>query len=111
MANTTSSVTPITTEAEFEQATATGFVVADFYADWCPPCKMLAPELEKVAAAAPEGVRVIKINVDQLGSLAGRYAVSSIPTLIYFKDGEPYHRGAGYQPAAAIDAEIARLTA
>ena len=107
--STTNAPFVVNSEAEFEEIIASGLVVVDFYADWCPPCKMLAPELERVAADVPDGVRVAKVNVDQLGSLAGRFSISSIPTIIYFKDGVAQHRSAGFAPADAIRSEIDRL--
>lgn len=62
-------------------------VLVDFYADWCGPCRMIAPVLEEFAKETPDA-RVVKVDVDQASQLAVRYGVSSIPSLIVFKDGE-----------------------
>jgi thioredoxin 1 len=63
-------------------------VVVDFYADWCGPCKMLAPLLERAAADYAGRVKVVKVNVDDENDLAARYRISGIPTLVFFKDGK-----------------------
>lgn len=65
---------------------STGVVLVDFYADWCGPCKMLAPAVEEIAKANP-GITVYKVNVDEENALAVKFKVMSIPTLIVFKDG------------------------
>lgn len=66
-----------------------GVVVADFYADWCNPCKMLSPLLHQMSAENKDThVKFVKINVDQEQELAGKYGVMSIPTVIFFKDGK-----------------------
>jgi thioredoxin len=75
---------------EFDQivASATVPVVADFWAPWCGPCRMVGPVLEKMAGDHPDKVSVIKINVDLNQELAARYGIMSIPTVILFKDGK-----------------------
>jgi thioredoxin 1 len=70
-------------------------VVVDFWADWCGPCKMLAPSLEEVAADNRDRVVVAKVNVDESPDLAARYNVQSIPTLLYFSGGELRDRSVG----------------
>ena len=85
-------------------------VLVDFFADWCGPCKMLGPVLEQVAAAHPE-VEIVKVNVDQLGSVAQRFGIMSIPTYIMFKEGKALKEGAGYQPKPGIEKFIAEALA
>ncbi|MCD7951235.1 MAG: thioredoxin [Erysipelotrichaceae bacterium] len=77
-------------------------VFVDFYADWCGPCKMLAPSVEKLASEHSE-VQVVKINVDEEPSLAMQFGVQSIPTLIAFKDGQPFNRQLGFMPYEALE--------
>jgi thioredoxin 1 len=67
-------------------------VLVDFWAEWCGPCKMIAPVLDQIAADHHETLRIGKINIDENLELARRFEVMSIPTLILFKDGEPQLR-------------------
>lgn len=76
-------------------------VLLDFYADWCGPCKMLAPVLHSFAEEHPEYV-VAKVNVDEAGSLAGIYRVSSIPTLVVLKGGKEVNRAVGARSKAQL---------
>lgn len=76
-------------------------VLADFYADWCGPCKMVAPILEEIAGERDD-VKIVKINVDEAGDIAAEFAVMSIPTLILFKNGRQEKKAVGYQPKEAL---------
>ena len=79
----------------FDAAIAKGTAIVDFYADWCGPCKIMAPAFEKVAGKI-SGVKFAKLNVDGNQEIAGRYGVMSIPTTIVFKNGvvKDLHTGA-----------------
>ena len=77
-------------------------VLADFNADWCGPCRMLAPLLDEIAASRDD-VKVVSINVDNEGELAGEFGISSIPCLIVIKDGREVRRSIGFQGKGAIE--------
>lgn len=63
-------------------------VLVDFYADWCGPCKMLSPVISQLAEEYAGTIKVVKVNVDQAPTLASSFGISSIPTLLYFRDGK-----------------------
>ncbi|KAK0704533.1 thioredoxin-like protein [Lasiosphaeris hirsuta] len=69
---------------------STQYVVADFYADWCPPCKAIAPKYAELAAQhdIPSYIAFAKVNVDKVQSLAGEYGITAMPSFIFFKDGK-----------------------
>ena len=81
-------------------------VLIDFYADWCGPCKMLAPVLHEIAEENADTLKVGKINVDEQMELAMRFQVSSIPMLVVFKDGKAVAKSVGYRPKAEIAAMV-----
>ena len=81
-------------------------VLLDFYADWCGPCKMLAPVLHEIAEENADTLKVGKINVDEQMELAMRFQVSSIPMLVVFKDGKAVANSVGYRPKAEIAAMV-----
>ncbi|NLV90119.1 MAG: thioredoxin [Tenericutes bacterium] len=75
------------TGKEFDNEIKEGIVLVDFYADWCGPCKMLAPILETLASKHPK-VKVLKVNVDEEQELAMKYSIMAIPTLMVYKNGK-----------------------
>lgn len=77
-------------------------VLVDFWAEWCGPCKALAPILDEIAQEVGADAKVVKVNVDQAGELAQQYGIRGIPTLIFFKDGEVKSTLVGNQPKAEI---------
>ena len=81
---------------EFDAIIKEGTVLVDFFATWCGPCKMLSPVLEQVANENPD-LTIVKIDVDEVGELAARFGIQSIPTLILFKNGERKDVRLGYQ--------------
>ena len=81
-------------------------VLLDFYADWCGPCKMLAPVLHEIAEENAGTLKVGKINVDEQMELAMRFQVSSIPMLVVFKDGKAIAKSVGYRPKSEIAAMV-----
>ena len=86
------------TEANFEQEVlkTEGPVVVDFYAPWCGPCKMLAPLLERLAGEFAGRLKFVKANVDNCSELAGRYAITGVPTLMLFRGGEAVDQVVGF---------------
>ena len=83
-------------------------VLIDFFADWCGPCKMLAPVIEQIANEHTD-VEVVKVNVDEVPELAQMYRVASIPTLIFLKNGELVKEHVGFAIKAEISGMIAEL--
>ncbi|MBT9170534.1 MAG: Thioredoxin [Actinobacteria bacterium] len=81
-------------------------VLVDFWAAWCGPCRMVAPELEKLAEEESDRLKVAKLNVEDNRGIAARYGISSIPTMILFKDGKEQKRLMGARSKARILEEI-----
>lgn len=86
------------TDQNFRDEVQSGTVLVDFWAPWCGPCKMIAPELEKLDQEVGDKLTIAKVNVDNNPDTAGRFGVMSIPTLMVFKDGEMVDKLHGFQP-------------
>jgi len=84
-------------------------VLVDFWAGWCPPCKMIAPIVEDFASEYEGRLKVTKADYDACPTVAGTYRVMSIPTLMVFRDGQPVGTVVGYQPKAALRAKLDAL--
>ncbi|MBX6395151.1 MAG: thioredoxin [Alicyclobacillaceae bacterium] len=97
-------VTDATFAAQVEQAS--GPVLVDFWAPWCGPCRMLAPVLEELEKDLAGKVEIVKVNVDENPSTAGRFGIMSIPTLLLFKNGQVVEQVIGYQNKAQLTATL-----
>ena len=89
-----------TSDASFESDVrkSSAPVVVDFWAEWCGPCKMIAPVLDEIAGALGDKVKIVKLNVDENPDTAAKYGIMSIPTLMLFKNGEIASRQVGAAP-------------
>jgi len=81
---------------------ASGPVLVDFWAEWCGPCRAIAPTLESMAKDMAGKVTIAKVNVDENPSIASKYQIRSIPTLMLFKDGKPVATRMGSMPKQAL---------
>ncbi|HAT83307.1 MAG TPA: thioredoxin [Clostridiales bacterium] len=84
-------------EQNFDEVTSKGVALVDFWATWCGPCRMMAPNVEDIATEYKGKVTVGKVDVDECPNLAMRFGIMSIPTLIVFKDGEKKEVLVGYR--------------
>jgi thioredoxin 1 len=101
------------TEQTFDEAVlaSQGLVMVDFWAEWCGPCRMIAPVLEQIADESQGRVSLMKVNVDENSSLAARYEIRSIPTILIVKDGAVVDRVVGAVPKATLQGVLARHAA
>ena len=90
---------------------ATGPVVVDFWAEWCGPCKMIAPVLEEISGSLGSKVKIVKLNVDESPKTAQKYGIMSIPTLMMFKGGQLASRQVGAAPKQKLEQWITSAAA
>ena len=91
---------------DVEVLQAEGPVLVDFWAEWCPPCRKLAPVVDALADEYAGRVKVVKLNVDENPDVAGRYSIFSIPTLLLFKGGEVVEQQVGFRPKEELRAVL-----
>ena len=77
-------------------------VLVDFWAEWCGPCKMIAPALEEISATLGNKLQIVKVNIDENPETPGKYGVRGIPTMLLFKNGEPVATKVGAAPRSQI---------
>ena len=95
---------------EFDSITQNdGLVIADFYAEWCGPCKAQAPILDELSKEFEGKIDIVKINVDELPELAARFGIMSIPTLVFFQNKKPIGNTVGLQRKEALLSKISLL--
>lgn len=94
------------TTQSFDQAVSSGVTLVDFWAEWCGPCRMIAPMVDEIAGEYQGRARVAKVNIDNEQDLAARFRVNSIPTLLVIKDGQEKGRLVGVQPKSKIAAAL-----
>ena len=96
------------TEQTFEQEVLRSDrdVLVDFWAEWCGPCHAVAPVLDRIVEERPDELKLVKVNIDEEQGLAQRYGISSIPTMILFRDGQPAAAAIGAQPKSALERSL-----
>ncbi len=100
------------TDAQFTEALAAGpLTIVDFTADWCPPCRMMDPVYKEMAATYGNQIQFLKVNSDDNPVVIQRYAVRSLPTFAFFKNGEFVKRLIGARPAGQFEVEIQAFVA
>ena len=101
------------TEASFEQEVLKSDkpVIVDFWAEWCGPCHAVSPVLDRIAAERADELKLVKVNIDEEQGLADRYGISSIPTMVLFKDGQPAAAAVGAQPKTALERSLGLVAA
>jgi len=104
MSSKTFEVTEINFQAEVLESEQP--VLVDFWAEWCTPCKMIAPMVDEIATEYDGKIRVGKLDADANADVLMRYGVMGIPTLILFKEGQPVVRITGYQPKEKITSKL-----
>ncbi|RDY28162.1 thioredoxin [Romboutsia weinsteinii] len=90
----------------FESEVENGVVVVDFFATWCGPCKMLAPVFEELGNEMNESAKFVKVDIDQSMEIARKFMVSTVPTMMIFKDGKQVDTMVGFMPKDSIKAKV-----
>ena len=101
------STIPVIEEKDFQATIQSGLVLVDFYADWCGPCRMLTPILEQLAQEMIGQIKVIKIDVDAAQNISAQFDITSIPTIILFKDGVQKVKSVGLKDLNGLKSMIA----
>jgi len=83
-------------------------VMVDFFATWCPPCKVLSPVLDELAKEI-NGITILKVNIDDNPNLTAKYNIRSVPTILYFKNGKEIMRQPGAPPKTALEQQVKRM--
>ncbi len=99
------------TDSNFQQEVlkAKGLVMVDFFAQWCGPCKMMAPAVERLAESYKGKVKIGKLDVDENNATSSQYEIQSIPTVIFFKDGKLVDKSIGFQSEEALKKKLDTL--
>ncbi|SET27930.1 thioredoxin [[Clostridium] polysaccharolyticum] len=99
------------TDENFEEEVlkSSQLIIVDLYADWCGPCKMLGPVIEQLAQEYEGKVKIGKLNVDESPAIAQKYGVMTIPTVLFFKNGEVVHKIVGVERKETFEEKIAEL--
>jgi len=88
-----------------------GVVLIDFFAEWCGPCKMLAPAIEELGNEMAGKAKIVKVDIDRSRDLAQKYGISGVPTVMIFKDGNPVDVMVGFQPKQVLKRKIEQFQA
>jgi thioredoxin 1 len=101
-------MTTAVTESTFDQEVLASEkpVIVDFWAEWCGPCHAVSPVLDRIAEERSDELKLVKVNIDEEPSIAQRYGIASIPTIILFKGGEPAAFAIGAQPKQALERSL-----
>ena len=105
-----SHASPVSTSSwDTEVGKAPGLVLVDFWAVWCGPCQMVAPVVDELAKEYNGKLKVLKLNTDENPDIAGRYGIMSIPTLLFFRGGQPVDKVVGAVPKKVLKDTVDRL--
>lgn len=92
----------ILTQENFNEEIKTGIVIVDFYADWCGPCKQLAPFLDKLSKENTN-IKFVKVDTEESQELSSLYNIRALPTIVFFKNGKEEERNVGFSPATVVN--------